>query len=434
MQTIMKSWMSMRACACAPPPKIWICGTGSATRVSPASFFHSGFFSAAASACAQASETATMALAPRWLLSGVPSSESRRASIAAWSPDLSARRPSRMRVLMFSTAFAASIAFASPEPVEAPAGAIARPGGERRRAAADDYLGLDRCAAARVPDLAAPYVEDLGHASRLFSDFSILIASSLTDLALRVVEVFDRRLAVHAGEEQGGQQRGDALFDARFPGHARQIMILQRSEAFRQRRVRYPERLEDEVVQAEGDIEGRVAVPGALGVEEHRSPRGHEDVLRADVAVNQRHMRSSSTAYQSHQLLFEIGMLPGRRNEIGLETDGVEDLVGREAPGDLGVAGGGGVDAGEGGADFRGEGGIGIAAAQPLLPDRIVEILHGEEALRVVPRQHFRRASRQRGVRRLHPEPLIAVALDRRFPQLRHAQPRQRALYADLTV
>src|SRR6185436_4345063 len=54
-------------------------------------------------------------------------------------------------------------------------------GRERRRAAAADYLGLDRRAAARVPDLATPYVEDLGHASCFFSDFSILIASSLTD-------------------------------------------------------------------------------------------------------------------------------------------------------------------------------------------------------------------------------------------------------------
>ena len=73
-QMIMKSCTSMRPCACAPPPKIWICGTGIATARLPARNFHSGFFAAAAAACAQASDTATMALPPRRDLSGVPSS------------------------------------------------------------------------------------------------------------------------------------------------------------------------------------------------------------------------------------------------------------------------------------------------------------------------------------------------------------------------
>jgi hypothetical protein len=42
------------------------------------------------------------------------------------------------------------------------------------------------------------------------------------------------------------------------------------------------------VVEAEGEIEGRVAVPGALGVEEDRAARASEDVLRADIAMHQR--------------------------------------------------------------------------------------------------------------------------------------------------
>ena len=36
-QTIMKSWMSTRRPACAPPPKIWICGIGSSVAPSPPS-------------------------------------------------------------------------------------------------------------------------------------------------------------------------------------------------------------------------------------------------------------------------------------------------------------------------------------------------------------------------------------------------------------
>jgi len=46
--------------------------------------------------------------------------------MAAWSLVLKARSPSRMRVLTFCTACIASIARASPEPVEAPAGIAER--------------------------------------------------------------------------------------------------------------------------------------------------------------------------------------------------------------------------------------------------------------------------------------------------------------------
>jgi len=81
----------------------------------------------AAAACAQASDTATTALAPSRLLSGVPSRSIRRSSITFWSATLNARSAFADQALMFFTAAGTSSALASPAPVEAPAGAMARP-------------------------------------------------------------------------------------------------------------------------------------------------------------------------------------------------------------------------------------------------------------------------------------------------------------------
>ena len=67
-QTTMKSWMSTRRPACAPPPKIWICGSGSVPAPAPPRWRYSGTPAAAAAACAAAIETARMALAPRRVL------------------------------------------------------------------------------------------------------------------------------------------------------------------------------------------------------------------------------------------------------------------------------------------------------------------------------------------------------------------------------
>ena len=71
--TTMKSWISTRRAAWAPPPKSWISGKGSRTGRSSASDFQRGTPSAAARAWATASETAIRALPPRRDLFGVPS-------------------------------------------------------------------------------------------------------------------------------------------------------------------------------------------------------------------------------------------------------------------------------------------------------------------------------------------------------------------------
>ena len=82
----MKSWMSMRRPACAPPPKIWICGIGSSVALGPAEVLVQRH--AAAPRRPRGPRPSTPR-AWRWRpgcdLFGVPSSSISRSSSAAWS-------------------------------------------------------------------------------------------------------------------------------------------------------------------------------------------------------------------------------------------------------------------------------------------------------------------------------------------------------------
>src|SRR5688500_14034721 len=119
-------------------------------------------------------------------------------------------------------------------------------------------------------------------------------------------------------------------------------------------------------------------------------------------------------------------------DEIGLEADGVEDGVGREEPRDVLPPGGRAVDGGERAADERRKSRVSDSLAQPLLPYRVqrrVEILHDEGVLAA--KQHLRHGTGRGLLRDAKPFVLVAVARHGRFPELRDAQPWQRALDAD---
>jgi hypothetical protein len=122
-----------------------------------------------------------------------------------------------------------------------------------------------------------------------------------------------------------------------------------------------------------------------------------------------------------------------RSEQVRLEPDGVEDRIGREAPGEVVARGGAGMDGGEALAHPRRECRVRPALPEEAFPERQVEKLHGEKPGCVVVRQHARRRARRRAARRLQPQALVAVALDGRLPELRYAQARQRALHAERT-
>ena len=81
------------------------------------------------------------------------------------------------------------------------------------------------------------------------------------------------------------------------------------------------------MIKAEGEIEGGIAEPGAFGVEEHRPSRASKNVLRTDVAVNQRALRRERHAASSSKRDGKLGMGTGRRAQIGLDADRLERLV-----------------------------------------------------------------------------------------------------------
>ena len=51
-----------------------------------------------------------------------------------------------------------------------------------------------------------------------------------------------------------------------------------------------PQRLQQQMVEAKGQIEGGVAEPRALGIEEDRTARAKKNIFRADVAVHDREL------------------------------------------------------------------------------------------------------------------------------------------------
>ena len=133
----MKSWMSVRRPACAPPPNICTCGVGSSAASGPPRYWYSGTPCAAAAAWAAAIDTASVALAPSLDLLGVPSSSIRRSSSAAWSLAAMPITARAMSPLTCATARCTSrppcgwppsrSSSASRVPLLAPAGTIARP-------------------------------------------------------------------------------------------------------------------------------------------------------------------------------------------------------------------------------------------------------------------------------------------------------------------
>ena len=102
------------------------------------------------------------------------------------------------------------------------------------------------------------------------------------------------------------------------------------------------------MIQAEREIERRVAVPGALRIQKHRPARRDEDVLGADIAVHEADLRFGGALRERLEAGSEIRMRSRGGEEIRLEPDGVKDGVGGELPGDICPMRGGAVDGCEG--------------------------------------------------------------------------------------
>src|SRR5262249_43017016 len=148
-----------------------------------------------------------------------------------------------------------------------------------------------------------------------------------------------------------------------------------------------PRTFEQQVIEAERQVERRVAVPRALGVEEYRAVRTDKDVLRADVAVYQGELGVRGGLGEAAQRARAVRVTLRGREQVRLGGDGVEDVVVRKAPGDVAPPGGGGVHERDAAPDLGGERGIDAAVAELRLPHRVRlgrEPRHREEARRAI--------------------------------------------------
>jgi hypothetical protein len=112
-------------------------------------------------------------------------------------------------------------------------------------------------------------------------------------------------------------------------------------------------------------------------------------------------------------------MTPGRRFEIWLEPDWMEDMVGRKPRGNSGVPGGRSMDQGHVAADSLRRLDPYDAVAQLRLPNRMsrrVEIGHGKGTGSGVMREHLRDGCGHDPRGFLEPRDLECVPLDRRAP------------------
>ena len=191
------------------------------------------------------------------------------------------------------------------------------------------------------------------------------------------------------------------------------------------------------MVETEGEIEGRVAIPGALGIEEDRPGRADEDVLRADVAMDQRQRGRRGAVGERIEACPKGGMPFAGGAKIGLEPQRLEDVAGWEESRDRRIAGRCGMDRSKLPANLGGKGDIDARREELRFPQTMVgrvEVLHGEKHRRVVRGDDSRCDPWNARTRRLVPEPLVAVPLDRSEPLVLDRKPRHRPLYAERAI
>ena len=221
----------------------------------------------------------------------------------------------------------------------------------------------------------------------------------------------------------------------RFPLHAGEVGRCKRvetgQEAIACRPI--PHAFQQQVIEAECQIECRIAPPGALRIEKHWPCRPRQDVLRADVAVHQGVLVGLRRGDQRIQRVGAIGMRPCRGNEIRLQPDIEEkSSVGKSAAIDVSAAVAEWI-----GRDY--------GRHAPRTPDRRARREAGfsradkrSAASTASPARRFRilaeqrrRGTGNRGIGALHPARFIQVPRNRRLPVRRDTQFCQRALHAD---
>jgi hypothetical protein len=122
------------------------------------------------------------------------------------------------------------------------------------------------------------------------------------------------------------------------------------------------------VVETKRKIEGGIAEPGAFGVEEDGPARPLHNVLRTDVAVNQRALRLERGPSERVESRCKLGMRPACGAQVRLDPDRFERIVVREGGWGAGVSGAPGMNEDEVAPDGGGEIRLNAAGDELRLP------------------------------------------------------------------
>ena len=142
-----------------------------------------------------------------------------------------------------------------------------------------------------------------------------------------------------------------------------------------------PHTFEKKVVQAERQIERRITIPRAFGVEEDWASWSDEDVFRRYVAVNQALLCCESSRRELHQPIGNPGVAASCCLEVRLEPDWVEDVVRCEQLCEVLVSSGRLVDTSNRSANAASESDVHQSVPELPFPDGMVlwiEIRHRE--------------------------------------------------------
>ena len=204
---------------------------------------------------------------------------------------------------------------------------------------------------------------------------------------IAISQIFDRRLAIDARENKGGKQSHGAVLELRWrlPYNGSEIA---RREAVKARKVIITacgprETFEKKVVQAEGEVERRIAIPGGFCIEKHRTVRAHEDVLWADVPMHERDTRAQGPFGKAVQHIRNIRIPSRCFDQIGLDAKSVERIVRIELRGNLRMARAGRVQPRQDSRNRTGRFDACMTVKKKLLPDREIdgiEVFHREQA------------------------------------------------------
>ena len=169
-----------------------------------------------------------------------------------------------------------------------------------------------------------------------------------------------------------GKQRGRARFEAvaLVPIDSGEIGARQRRKGGAIARPVGPlaRALQEEVVETERKIKGRIAEPCAFGVEEDWPERPLHNVLRTDIAVNQRALRLERGPRERVEARCKPRMGAACGAQVRLDADRFERVVIGEGGRDAGVGGAPGMDDGEVAPDGGGEIRLDAAGEQLRLP------------------------------------------------------------------